>query len=164
MTTRSKYGVRRVRAKWQPMRRASFTTSVLPAEPGEMSADRVSAVFFVVNGVLPSMKNQRRQLKNRRTGKMFSAKSEAAVNYKAEFPFLVPRSAKIGMGSETQFLRLNVNVFYPDWTHDVDIELLCDCLQFAGVVSNDRWIREKHVYGAQIDPKNPRVEIQLEEI
>jgi Holliday junction resolvase RusA-like endonuclease len=44
------------------------------------------------------------------------------------------------------------------------VEAVYDSLQTAGVVSNDRWIRVKHVYATEVDPVNPRVEIMIEEL
>ena len=133
--------------------------------PGD--AIRLAAIIskFVVIGELPSMKNRRRILKSRITGKPFSAKSEAAVQYAKDFVYQVPPEYReLRAGSFQTPLRLVVSIFHRSWRSDVDIELLKDCLQAAGVVSNDRWIPEVHVYGAEIDAKNPRCEVIIEEI
>lgn len=57
---------------------------------------------------------------------------------------------------------LTVYVYYPNRRHDVDAELLCDVLQKAGVIKNDRQIRVKHFDGTILDKNNPRVEWEIE--
>lgn len=91
-------------------------------------------------------------------------KHPKARAFEADFIAQVPASAKVGLGSKSRLLRSTIAVYYPSWRQDVDVELIYDLLQKSGVVANDRYIREKHVYGAQIDPVNPRVEIEIEEI
>jgi Holliday junction resolvase RusA-like endonuclease len=54
-------------------------------------------------------------------------------------------------------------MFYPSWRQDVDLAIVYDMLQKTGVVSNDRWIRERHEFGL-VDVDKPRVEIDIEEI
>lgn len=67
------------------------------------------------------------------------------------------------LGSKHRPLRGIVSVFYPSLRQDMDVELVWDLLQKAHVVTNDRYFREKHVYGG-VDKQNPRVEIIVEEI
>lgn len=122
-----------------------------------------ASVSLTILGVLPSMKNRRRLLKNRRTAKMFSAKSVEAMGYVGCFSAQVPRSAQLRLGSKENPLRAIVSVWYPSWRSDLDCGLVYDLLQITGVVSNDRWIREKFEY-AHVDPDNPRVELVIEEI
>ena len=96
---------------------------------------------------------------------MFSRKSDKANSYVGSFLAQVPPELRrLAIGGPQSLLRANVSVWYRDWRSDVDVELIYDCLQLAGVVSNDRWIREKFVYGAHIDKDNPRVHVILEEI
>jgi len=131
---------------------------VRPVDCGVTSA----AVAFVVYGQLVSMKNRRRMLKSQRTGKMFSAKSDAAGKYLADFCAQVPaRYRNLGIGSLTAPLRLIMSVWYVSRRSDLDIELVMDGLQAAGVIANDRFIVEIHAYG-HVDAANPRVEIILE--
>ena len=140
-------------------KRASTTRHARSAAPGTTPRG-LASVAFVVQGVCYSMKNSKIP---RRYGRGM-VKHPKAVAFERDFLAQVPPSAKLGLGSKTRPLRVNIGVYYPSWRQDVDVALVYDCLQAAGVVSNDRWIREQHVYGAQIDNKNPRVEITVEEI
>lgn len=131
---------------------------------GTTSPARVTTVCFTVLGFLPSMKNSRRILKNRKTGKPFSAKSDEAVKYVEDFLLQVPPEYRdLGLGSLTQPLRLCATVYYRSRRSDLDIALVLDCLQRAGVIANDRHIVEQHLY-AEVDEVNPRVELALEAI
>lgn len=121
------------------------------------------SVSLTILGKLVSMKNRRRQLKNRRTGKMFSAKSNEAVNYATDFVNQVPASCRKRLGGPKTPLRAVVTVFYPTLKSDLDCALIYDCLEAAGVIANDRYIRQKVEY-AEIDRKNPRTEIIVEEL
>ncbi len=122
---------------------------------------RTDGITFTVLGQLCSMKNSRRLLKNKRTGKTFSAKSTAAERYCSDFLLQVPVAAKRGLGSQSEPLRAIVTVWYASWRSDLDCGLIYDLLQEAGVVANDRFIREKHEY-AEVHPGDERVEITIE--
>ena len=130
-----------------------------PAPPFE-----VRKALLTIKGQLVSMKNRRRILKNSRTGKPLSAKSDEAVKYMADFILQVPpeyRSLKLGAVDKP--LRATITVWYTTMRPDLDTALVWDCLQAAGVIANDRYIRERHEY-REVDAMNPRVEIYLEEI
>lgn len=136
------------------MRARSNSTRPAPsAERGETSP-RLASVAFVVYGQCYSMKN----------GKDNHVKHPKCKAFERDFAYQVPVEAKVSMGSQESPLRAIVSVFYPSWRQDVDVEIVWDMLQTCGVVSNDRWIREKHVYGCAIDRERPRVEIHVEEI
>ena len=148
---------------WPPPKPENSTARA-SAETGTTLSGRVSAVSFTIPGQLPSMKNRRRQLKNRKTGKRFSAKSEEAVKYKEDFILAVPMECRnLRLGGPATPLRAIVTVFYSSWRSDLDCGLIYDALQAAGVIANDRFVREHHEY-AHVDPQNPRVEILIEEI
>ncbi len=115
-------------------------------------------IAFTVLGQCASKSNSRVH-----TGRGRSIKSPAAQAFCLAFGLQVPRSAKRALGSRTKPLVGYVTVYYQSMRSDVDVELVWDCLQKAGVVANDRYIREKHIIG-RIDKKNPRVEIQIEEM
>ena len=122
-------------------------------------------ISMTILGEPASKSNSRNIAKNRKTGSQFSRKSDKALSYVESFVAQVPPEFKgLAWGSERALLRATCSVWYASWKPDVDVELVWDCLQLAGVVSNDRWIREKFIYGAHIDKENPRVEIRLEEI
>lgn len=40
-------------------------------------------------------------------------------------------------------LDVKVTAWYPDMRRDLDVEIVYDCLQKAGVIDNDRWIVKK---------------------
>ncbi len=152
---------------------ANGMTNAQNAENGATSKHPAS-VAFTVPGKLVSMKNSRRLLKNRRSGKMFSAKSEEAVQYMAAFQYeILATMRKAGpavswadrepLGSLESPLRAHISVFYPSRRSDLDCALVYDCLQQFGVIANDRFIVEKHEF-LHIDKENPRVEITVEEI
>ena len=141
--------------------RANSTMSARSAELGTTSPTAVS-VAFVVTGNLISMKNRRNIGVNRQTGKPFSRKSKDMLRYVADFCAQVPPSARhLMMGSLTQSLRISGTVYYRSRRSDLDIELLKDCLQLAGVIRNDRYITQNAMV-AQVDAKNPRVDLLLE--
>lgn len=139
-------------------KRDSSTALARSTNSGTTSLPNVSSVSFTVLGQLWSMKNGKSP--NRRGG---TFKNPKARKFEQDFALQVPPGAKVGMGSRDQLLRATVTVWYPSWRQDADFELVYDLLQHTGVVSNDRWIRQKHQY-AEVDPKNPRVEIILEEL
>lgn len=90
-------------------------------------------------------------------------KHPKALKFEEDFALQVPVEAKRQLGSKDELLRATITVYYPSWRQDGDFALIYDLLQKTGVVSNDRWIREKHEY-VEVDPKNPRCEIQIEEL
>lgn len=117
------------------------------------------AIHFTIPGVVPSLKNQKR-IGNRR---MFD--DDQVKAYKRDFPLLCPsRFRKLNLGSSERFLQVTVMIYHDNWKRDADAEIIFDCLQTAGVISNDRWIRVKHISAKMIDPQNPRAVIWVEEI
>ena len=116
-------------------------------------------VNFTIPLVVPSLKNQKRLGR----GRMFDDAEVKA--FKRDFPLLVPKEYRgLGMGSRKKLLALTVFLVHKDWRRDADIEIIPDCLQAAGVISNDRWIRVKHVYACVVDKKRPRAEITIDEL
>ena len=114
------------------------------------AADR--RVSFTVFGQLYSMKN------SKIIGRFKHPKAKA---FERDFALQVPPEAKRGLGSPAEPIRAIVTVFYPSRRQDLDCALVYDCLQTAGVVTNDRYIIEKHEF-AEVDAANPRVEITVE--
>jgi Holliday junction resolvase RusA-like endonuclease len=138
-------------------RRDSITTNAQGAAFGGTSSGPASAVSFVVPLKLVSAKN--RKIQSRRG----TFKNPEVVAFERDFARLVPRDVCKGLGSLERPLRAIVSVFYPSRKSDLDCALLYDCLQTAGVVTNDRHIIEKHEFG-HVDKDNPRVEIIVEEL
>ena len=105
----------------------------------------------------PASKSNRRQW----FGPGMSAKSEAAQTF-TEFSILTIRAT----GEPSPFekddeIEMFCTVRYPSWRNDLDCELVCDVLQKAGVVPNDRQIRVKH-YDTDDPPGKPYTSIRLE--
>ena len=117
-----------------------------------------ASAAFVVQGHCASMKNGRSP-----NGRGGSYKSATAMAFERDFAYQVPPECKRSIGGPKSPLRAIVSVFYPSYRQDLDVAIVYDLLQTCGVVSNDRWIREKHEY-AYVDAKYPRVEIVVEEI
>ena len=148
---------------WRPRKPASTTTPVPSVAAGTISLTPVQVAFSVI-GQVPSLKNGRPIRRNPKTGKPFSARSDESSQYLENFVLQVPaRYRNLGLGGLTTPLRSTVTVFYQSWRSDLDCAVIYDGLQLAGVVANDRFIREHHEY-AEVDPNNPHCEIHLEEI
>lgn len=85
--------------------------------------------------------------------------------FKRDFGFFVPTKYKtLGLGDKKHLLEITVDLFHKDWRRDADVAILLDCLQTAGVVSNDRWFRRIIVNALTVDAVNPRAEIEIKEI
>lgn len=117
-------------------------------------------VKFCVLGVVPSLKNQKIVGRSFKTGRGNLRDDSQVTAYKASFGLQVPAQYRdMKLGSAADLLQCTVTLFHDSWRRDADIAIIPDCLQTAGVVSNDRWIRVFHVYGERIDSGNPRAEI-----
>ncbi len=92
-----------------------------------------------------------------------SIKSAAAERWMRDAVIQIPGNYRgLKLGGKDQLLRAIITIWYPDWRQDLDCAAIYDALQLAGVISNDRWVREHHEY-ALMDAKNPRCEIILED-
>lgn len=118
------------------------------------------ALQFQVYGQPARKSNSRRIVTNRRTKKPMVIKSEAALEYSAEFLSQVPGWAKLGLGGPDEPLLLWAVVYYKSNQPDLSVELIKDLLQEAGVISNDRYIRGELLFG-KVDRENPRILITL---
>lgn len=102
-------------------------------------------------------------MKNRRIPTKQPGKTIPNPQYRAfarDFMLQVPPSARRSIGGLKKPLRAEIIVYYPSMRSDVDVEGVYDLLQKAGVVRNDRYIRQKSVIG-RVDKKDPRVEITI---
>ena len=119
-------------------------------------------ITLSIPGAVVSLKNSRRLVRKARTGKPFSIKSADAMRFMRDFAAQVPIEYRgLCVGGRNQFLRAVITVYYPSLRSDLDCGILYDALQLAGVIEDDRWIREKNEY-AYVDAKNPRCEIIIE--
>lgn len=65
--------------------------------------------------------------------------------------------------ADNEKLAVMVGVRYPNYLHDLDIELVKDALQYAGIVPNDSQFREQHAY-ADDEVGEPEIRIVIERI
>jgi len=116
-------------------------------------------VTFTMPGVVPSLKNQKRIGQ----GRIYD--DIQIVAYKRTFALLVPsRCRNLRLGGPRAHLKLSVRLYHDSWRRDADIAIVADCLQAAGVIANDRWIRVFEIDARAIDSDNPRAEIVIEEL
>lgn len=126
-------------------------------------------VKFTILGELTSMKNSRRNVTNRATGKSMSIKSAKALNYWHSATLQLPKFKPF-----TGPVRVTIHAYYATERPDLDVSVLLDVMQsrytgkgkarklcMEGVIENDRQVREQHFYHA-IDAKNPRAEVTVE--
>lgn len=120
----------------------------------------------VLHGELPTKSNQRRIFRG------ISIKSQKALDFtervkvvasycigQVGHPFIGATSRqdlKRGM----RLLYLKATVYGDSFQRDLDVELLPDALQHAGVINNDRSIRQKF-YWWELETQNPRVEFEI---
>ncbi len=85
--------------------------------------------------------------------------------FKENFYLFVPKEYRlIGLGGPKGLLRVDIRLYAKDWRRDADVEAIYDCLQYCGVISNDRWIRMKFVDATKLDAIHPRAEITITEL
>jgi len=114
-------------------------------------------VTATISGMLPSLKNQRRIVTNRRTGKPMSIKSSGAMEYAATFNHQLPKAARINYDGPVS---LRCRVWYPSRRNDLDIEYLKDLLQLYGVIKNDRQVFHQEAWKGR-DPERPRIHFTI---
>lgn len=108
----------------------------------------------IVQGELCSKSNQRRVARfGQRTAII---KSESALEFVQRFLYTVPRPHT----PFTEPVALTVLTYYKDRRRDLDVALLQDCIQKAGIIKNDRQVEEIHAF-RYIDKENPRVVFRL---
>jgi Holliday junction resolvase RusA-like endonuclease len=133
----------------------------------------IRRVRFTILGEPASKANRRRLVRIK--GKPAFIKSEKALAYELAAALQIPQSACVMF---TEPVRVTMRIYYATERPDLDESVVLDVLQArfstskdgarrfcvrAGVYVNDRQVREKHIYHA-IDRKNPRAEIEVEEI
>lgn len=120
----------------------------------------------VLHGELPTKSNQRRIFNGR------SIKSQKALDFvervklvasycigQVGHPFIGATTVK-DMRRGVPFIYLKTTVYGDSLMRDLDVELLCDALQHAGLINNDKALRPKFSWWGY-DPENPRVEFEL---
>ncbi len=116
-------------------------------------------ISFTVYGVCPSLKNQKRMGR----GRMYN--DPQIVKYQHDFVLQVPSSYKnLRLGGQGRPLKLCVALYHDSWRRDADVAIIADCLQMAGVIENDRWLRVIEVNATRIDKQRPRAYISVQEL
>lgn len=118
---------------------------------------------FTVAGQPPRKSNQRMVVSRGRgpKAKPMVIKSKEARTYVGHFILSVPGEYRdMVHGSLEEDLRLDIIVWYTSRRPDLSVELIKDCIEAAGVIKNDRYVREEHLYGF-VDKENPRTMIRL---
>lgn len=110
-----------------------------------------------VVGELASKSNQRQIV--RRGRRTISIKSSKALLYVQGFLLQLRRPAEPYDG----LVAFYIIVYYASQRPDLDIALVQDCLQAAGIIKNDRQVREIHAWH-KIDRVRPRVEFTVRSI
>src|SRR5437016_7140261 len=100
--------------------------------------DAVKPIMLTITGTVVSLKNSRRLVRNRRTGKPFSIKSANAEKWMRDAVAQIPPKYRgLKLGNEDQLLKSHVTIWYPSLRQDVDASAIYDALQLGGVISND---------------------------
>ena len=120
----------------------------------------MTPLTFTILGEPVSMKNSRRILRNRKTGKPFSAKSSAAAKYARDALLQIPQLPPYQLVFFHGPVSFTATLFYKDARKDLDAELIIDLLQ-GRVILNDRQVVEKHLF-RKIDKLNPRAVVTVE--
>lgn len=120
-----------------------------------------SKFFFcdIIYGTLYGKANSRGLVRNRRTGKLMSIKQKGALQFEKDFMRQVKKIPAPYPGKVV----LSVLVYYPNNRQDLEIELLKDCIEDAGIVENDKQIVEyrRIKRSPYPDPEKPRVIFML---
>lgn len=112
---------------------------------------------FIISGQLPSIKNRRRLVLNKKTGRYMFIKSKECMDYAKSFHTQLPKRYRIGYEKP---IELDVLVYYQSWRSDLDVELVKDLLQETNVISNDRQVF-RQTSEKRKDPSDPRVIITI---
>ena len=116
---------------------------------------------FTVTGQPPRKSNQRIIVRRGPGGSPMVIKSKKARAYVDHFITSVPEEYRtLDVGTLDDDLLLDIIVWYTSRRPDLSVELIKDCLEAAGVIKNDRYVREEHLYGF-VDKENPRTTIRL---
>lgn len=130
----------------------------------------IRVVRFTVLGECASMKNSRRIVTSRATGKPMSIKSAKSMSFFHSAALQIPNLAK---PFDTP-VKVTMTIYYASERPDLDESVLLDAMQSttlgvgkqkivvrSAIFTNDRLVRWKDICHG-IDAKNPRVEIVVE--
>lgn len=129
-----------------------------------MSESKPRRIELTVLGKPPRKSNSRRIVVNRRTGKPMLIKSKDALQYTRDFAKQVPECLKLGLGSKEIPIAVMGAIYYPWWWRgDLSGELILDCLEATGVLSDDRYV-VRQTWLKRCDKERPRCDLVVEEL
>lgn len=114
---------------------------------------------YKIDGELCSKSNSRRIVNY--GGRPRIIKSQKALDYVASSLPQIARQKKHKMLED--YIAIELHVWYKSKRPDLDVSLIQDVLQEAGVYKNDRLIVELHAF-KYIDRKNPRIIVRIKEL
>ena len=110
-------------------------------------------------GPIYSKANSRMVGVNRKTWRMYNIKPPKVQEAAKSFVY----QAKSQWGRRRPLeapIYVKMDIYYQSRGPDLDDSFICDCLEKAGVIGNDRYLFHKHLTKL-LDKNNPRVEIEL---
>jgi Holliday junction resolvase RusA-like endonuclease len=126
----------------------------------------VSSLHLVIQGNLQSKANSRRaiSIRSKTTGRHQSRfiKSKAALDYQEDALWQLAPQLR-GHKPFSGDVGLRVTVYYRSKRNDLDISLLMDILEKAGIILNDRLVREFYAR-KEWDKINPRLDVVIYEV
>lgn len=117
---------------------------------------------FTIDGEPRTKKNHLRRIK--RGKRVFSVQSEAHEKW-ASYATLQLNTQQRGRPLKLDYpVSLKATFYRKAETGDLGnyLSAVCDVLQASEVVANDSWIQSFDGSRLEMDPKNPRVELQLD--
>ncbi len=118
-----------------------------------------AATWSIELPLCPEAKGNSRRILRASTGRRFIAKGEKAETF-TRTAVLLMRAHHPSPFTQDDKLALWVLVRYPNYKRDLDISLICDALELAGVIPNDRQIRQIEAE-AEDETGEPRIRIRL---
>ena len=113
-------------------------------------------LWGTIPGELPNKSNSRMIVNG------ISIKSQKARDWTRKACLILSGAKRLRTYPKEVKLALAVWVYQKDMRRDLDIELLCDALQHAGVIENDRQLWQKYARRF-IDKEKPRAEWTIRE-
>ena len=124
----------------------------------------MARLSFWIDGQPPRKSNSRRigtRKRNDGSTHPIVFKSQAALNWVEAALLQVPDGAKLELGSLDRPLIITMHVYYKTRRPDLSGELVLDTLQKAGVIKDDRYVYEWHLY-KHIDRDRPGVLVEID--
>ena len=111
----------------------------------------------IIYSTLYGKANSRKIIVNRRTGKPMVIKQEGALQFVHDF---MAQARRPPVPFEGQ-VSLSGIIYYPNNRQDLEVELLKDCIEKAGILKNDKQITEYKRIIRKLNKDTPRVVFAL---